>query len=139
MHREGPHPGIRPERVRLDRERRVGRLGLAVRLPLEVAALELHGAPAHRRELVPVGGGRDDSRAAALDRRPEPVHKREVTEAIGGELSFPAGADARIWARHDPGVADHQVDGAVDRRCAGTTTRAPAPASARVFSKPRPG
>lgn len=113
MQREGPDSGIPAQGVELYDEQRVRRLRLAVRLPLVVAALELHIVPADAGEPVTVGGHRDDPCPAARERRPEPVDERVVAEVVGGELCLQSGADPGLGSGHDARVVDEQVDIAV--------------------------
>ena len=110
MNRERPHAGRPAERVQLHGEQHVGGLGLPVRLPLVVAVLKLDVVPADAGAPVPAGRHRDHPAAARRDQRPEPVDQREMTKVVGRELRLPAVADPSLWAGHDPGAVDDDVD-----------------------------
>ena len=106
-------PDVAAEGVELDGEQHVRRLRLPVRLPLVVAALELHVVPAHARTAVTGRGDGDDAGASLCDRGPEPVDERVVAEVVGRELRFPARSDTCLGAGHDARVVDEDVDAAV--------------------------
>ena len=113
---EGAHPSRCAERVEMDGEQHVGRLGLPVGGPLVVTALELHVVPAHPRAAMTERRHRHHPGADAGDRRPQPVDEGEVAEMIGRELRLPPGPDTGLGARHDPGVGDQQINAPTRRQ-----------------------
>ena len=112
--RERAHAVRLAQLVELQREQRVGALGLAVGEPLVVVApLEI----ADRRGRARSAGGRSTTARppARLLRRPfSSGHSRAVSwkwpEVVGRELAFVAARVAGQRARHDRGVVDQDVD-----------------------------
>src|SRR5579859_7816186 len=95
MYRERPYAGVARQRIEVQREQRVGRLGLPVGRPLVVSVLELHVVPADRRAPVPERGQRDDPGATVVrESRPQQVREHVVTQMVGRELGLPTRSDA---------------------------------------------
>src|SRR3954452_5238339 len=115
VHGERADPLVLAERVELEGEQAVGRLRLAVGLPLLVRiALELQVVEADRADPVSRRGELDHARAAAArERGPEEVREDIVAEVVGRELALPAWSDAELRRRHDAGVVDEQIELAV--------------------------
>ena len=112
MHRESLAAALLQPRIHAQREQAVRGLGLAIGLPLVIAAIGPVGiVPADIRKLVPGGRQRHHPRILrSLDQRQQGRRQRKMAHMVGAELQLPARPHPHFRTGHDASIIDQQIE-----------------------------